>query len=178
MYIIPEFRFCFLAEPRTGSKAVAKALTDRYGAILVGSHHSTPDEHPEYEINRDWVICSGVRNNWDALISWWFKIERRGTMRPLNEFLPAFCANNPNFVRDKRLWWRTTPFINKLIRYEHLNSDLDHALVTVGLPPVDLPVVLDSKRAGRPYQVFYKDDTTTWVSRYFAKEIEKYQQKF
>lgn len=178
MYVIPEWKFCFLASPRTGSKAVAKILTEKYGAILIGSHHTTPDEHPDYEINNDWLICSGIRNHWDAMISWWFKIERRGRMKPLAEFLPTFCENNPLFVNDGQLWWRNMPYTNKLLRYECLGADLDTALVTVGLAPVDLPIVTDSNRGGRPYQVFYKDDTTSWVAHYFAEEIEKYHYKF
>jgi hypothetical protein len=178
MYIIPDYKFCFLASPRTGSKAVAKVLVEKYNAIIVGSHHSRPDAHPEYEMNRDWVICSGVRNHWDAMISWWFKIESHGRMMPLADFLPNFCISNPNFVVDKKLWSQNTPFVNKLLRYEQLNADLDHALVAAGLPPVELPVVTDSARDGRPYQVFYKDDTVTWVAKYFQDEIELYRYKF
>ena len=178
MYVIPEYRFCFLASPRTGSKAIAKALIEKYGAILVGSHHTTPDEHPEYVLDRDWVVCSGIRNNWDAMISWWFKIERRGRMQPLADFLPCFCEANSNFVSGGQLWWKNKPFTNKVLRYDQLNVDFDYALVSVGLPPVNLPVVTDSKRGGRPYQIFYKDDTAAWVSRYFEKEIKKYGYKF
>lgn len=179
MYVIPEWKFCFLAAPRTGSKAVAKALVEQRGAILVGSHHSTPDEHPEYEINNDWAVCSGIRNHWDAMVSWWFKIERRGRMMPLAEFLPRFCENNPAFVRDNQLWWVNMPYTNvEVLRYDWLESDLDNALVAVGLPPVTLPSVIDSKRDQRPYQVYYKSDTAQWVGMYFEEEIAKYGYKF
>ena len=178
MYVIPERKFCFLAAPRTGSKAVAKALTDKYGAILVGSHHTLPDAHPEYKMGSDWVICSTARNNWDAMISWWFKIENGGRMKPLAAFLPRFCENNPEFVRGHQLWGNCTPFTNKLLRYQCLAADLDFALVTVGLPPIDLPIVTDSRREGRPYQIFYKDHTAEWVAKYFEKEIGYYGFKF
>ena len=178
MYVIPDWKFCFLASPRTGSKAVAKVLVEKYGATLIGSHHTNPKDHPDYGMDRDWVICSGVRNHWDAMVSWWFKIERRGRMLPLADFLVRFCANNPNFVQDNKLWKRNEQYINKLLRYEQLNADLDYALVSAGLPPVDLPVVVDSARDGRPYQVFYKDDTAAWVAQYFKEEIEKYHYKF
>lgn len=178
MYVIPDRKFCFLAAPRTGSKAVAKALTDKYGAVLVGSHHTLPNEHPEYEMDSNWLVCSAVRNNWDAMISWWFKIERRGRMKPLVDFLPCFCDNNPEFVQGGKLWSKGAPFRNKLLRYHCLGADLDFALVTVGLPPIDLPIVVDSDREGRPYQVFYKDDTAEWVAQYFKEEIEQYHFKF
>lgn len=178
MYIIPDWKFCFLASPRTGSKAIAKVLTEKYGAILVGSHHTTPDEHSEYKLNSEWTICSTIRNHWDALISWWFKIERRGRMTPLAEFLPRFCESNPNFVSNRQLWWKNIPFTNHPLRYEHLNADLDQALVAVGLPPVDLSVITDSKRNGAPYQVFYKGATSEWVAKYFQEEIDRYGYKF
>ncbi len=178
MYIIPEWKFAFLASPRTGSKAFAQVLREKYGAILVGSHHTTPADHPEYKFNSDWVVCSAIRNHWDAMISWWFKIERKGRMTPLAEFLPRFCANNPNFVQDHQLWQKNIPFTNHPLRYERLDSDIDQALVAVGLPPVDLPTVVDSKRDGVPYQVFFKDDTSAWVAKYFQEEIEQYGYKF
>lgn len=178
MYIIPEWKFCFLATPRTGSKAVAKALVEQRGAILVGSHHSTPDEHPEYEIDSDWVVCSSIRNHWDAMISWWFKIERKGRMAPLAEFLPRFCTSNSNFVQGGKLWWRNIPFTNEVLRYDWLESDLDNALVATGLPPVTLPVIIDSGRTRKPYQAFYKGSTASWVAHYFAEEIERYGYKF
>ncbi len=178
MYVIPKWKFCFLASPRTGSKAIARVLTEKYGAALIGSHHTTPDEHLDYKFDRDWIICSTIRNNWDAMISWWFKTERSGRMTPLAEFLPRFCKSNSNFVCDQQLWWRNTPFTNHPLRYEHLNTDLDQALVATGLPPIDLPVVTDSKRDGAPYQVFYKGATSEWVAQYFKVEIERYGFKF
>ena len=178
MYIIPDWKFCFLASPRTGSKAIAQVLMEKYGAILVGSHHTTPTEHPDYNFNSDWVVCSAIRNHWCAMISWWFKLERRGRMTPLAEFLPRFCANNPNFVQNHKLWQKNIPFTNHPLRYEQLNADLDQALVAVGLPPVDLPIVADSKRDGAPYQVFYKADTAAWVGQYFQEEIDRYGYKF
>jgi len=178
MYIIPKYKFAFLAAPRTGSKAVAKALMEQRGAILIGSHHSTPDEHPEIEIDRDWLVCSATRGHWDTMISWWFKIDRRGKMRPLSEFLPQFCMNNPSYVKDYQLWWKTLPHTNKVLRYEWLQADIDHALVTVGLAPVELPKITDSKRGGAPYQRFYKQATAKWVANYFDAEIAKCGYKF
>jgi hypothetical protein len=46
------------------------------------------------------------------------------------------------------------------------------------MPPLDLPRVIDSKRGGRPYQVFYKTDTVRWVKSYFGEEIAQHGYKF
>jgi len=179
MYIIPEKKFAFIANPRTGSKAVRDALLNQAGATLIGGHHTTPDDHLDIEIGPDWTVCATVRNHWDALISWWFKIERTpNAMTPLAEFLPRFCANNPNFVRAGRLWWAGTPHVNTFLRYQWLEADLNQALVKVGLPPVDLPEVIDSHRGGRPYQIFYKKATARWVGSYFEEEIRELGYKF
>lgn len=172
MYIIPDHKFCFLATPRTGSKAVAKVLIEQYGAILVGSHHSVPDKPFE----NDWLVCSAVRNHWDTLISWWFKIERKGKMKPLAEFLPYFCRSE--FVLDRQLFWLNMLFTNRVLRYEQLETDLNLALFNIRLAPVDLPVITDSKRNNQPYQVFYKNSTRYWITEYFKKEIKKYGYKF
>jgi hypothetical protein len=179
MYVIPEFHFCFLASPRTASKAIAKMLTEYRGAILIGSHHSIPSDNLEYEIDRSWTICSAIRNHWDTMISWWFKIERRGTMIPLAKFLPRFCRNNPNFVQNRKLWWANWSYTNTLIRYECLQTDFDQALVKAGMAPLDITVrVEDSRRNKAPYQRFYKSDTSEWVGAYFADEIKKCGYKF
>lgn len=178
MYVIPSHKFCYIANPRTGSKAVRDALL-RAGATLVGGHHTTPDDHSDIKLGSDWTVCATVRNHWDAMISWYFKIERTpNAMTPLAEFLPRFCANNPNFVRGGRLWWHGEPHVNTYLRYQCLQADLDQALVKVGLNPVDLPRVTDSHRGGQPYQVFYKAATARWVGSYFGKEIKKFGYKF
>jgi hypothetical protein len=178
MYVIPEWKFCYIAAPRTGSKAVSRALREHRGAVLVGSHHTTPDDS-DYEIGKDWTICSTVRNHFDAMISWWFKIERKQrAMTPLIDFLPRFCANNPAYVRDHRLWWIGAPWVNTWLRYEHLQSDFDQALVKAGMAPLDLPTVIDSAREGAPYQVFYKRPERTWVEEYFADELKYCGYKF
>ena len=178
MYVIPEKKFAFIASPRTGSKAVRDALLSR-GATLVGSHHTTPGDNPEVELDKDWTICTTVRNHWDAMISWYFKIERKErAMMPLREFLPRFCEDNPNFVRDGRLWWYGDGWVNTYLRYECLQADFDLALVKAGMASLDLPRVIDSKRGGRPYQVFYKRDTARWVATYFGAEIRKLGYKF
>ena len=179
MYIIPDKKFCFLASPRTGSKSVAKALTEQRNAVLVGSHHTTPEDHPEIGVDDTWVICAAVRNHWDALASWWFKIEGGpGKMTPMIKFLPRFCRNNKRYAGDGQLWSVATQYANQLIRYEWLGADLDTALVAAGMCPVELPHIRDSKRSVKAYQVFYKRDTASWVGKNFATEIKNYGYKF
>jgi hypothetical protein len=178
MYVIPSHKFCYIANPRTGSKAVRDALLG-LGAELVGGHHTTPADNPEVEIAPDWTVCAAVRNHFDTMISWWWKIERTPkAMTPLAEFLPRFCESNPNFVRDGRLWWSGEPHVNTYLRYDWLEADLNQSLVKVGLNPVDLPRVIDSQRGGRPYQVFYKKATARWVGSYFSEEIARFGYKF
>ena len=179
MYIIHEKKFAFLAAPRTGSKAVAAALLEQRGAVLIGSHHTLPDVHPEIEIDSNWTVCSTTRNHYDAMVSWWFKIERfKQSMLPLIKFMPRFCENNPSFVQDGQLWHNTLPHTNYVLRYEWLQADLDTALVMAGMAPVDLPKVVDSKRLGTPYQVCYKQASKEWVGNYFKDEIAKCGYKF
>ena len=179
MYVIPNKKFVFLAAPRTGSKAVAQALLEQRGAILVGGHHTLPEDHPEYEIGKDWVVCSTIRNHYDAMVSWYFKIERlENSMIPFIKFLPRFCENNPNFAQSGELWGKTLAASNTIIRYEWLQAGIDTALVKADLPPVDLPQVVDSKRGERPYQACYKRPERTWVSDYFRTELAKCGYKF
>ena len=179
MYIIPEKKFCYIASPRTGSKSVAKALTEQRNAVLVGSHHTTPEDNPEAGVDDSWVVCAAVRNHWDALASWWFKIEGGpGKMTPMIKFLPRFCRLNKRYAGDGQLWRDATQYANQLIRYEWLSADLDTALVTAGMCPVELPHIRDSKRTMTAYQVFYKRDTASWVGKNFATEIKNYGYKF
>jgi hypothetical protein len=178
MYVIPQYKFCYIAAPRTGSKACARALVEHRGAVLVGSHHTSPDDH-DYDIGKDWTVCSTVRNHWDTMISWYFKIERKAkAMTPLHKFLPRFCENNPNFVRVNQLWWIGATHVNTGLRYECLQADFDQALVKAGMAPLDLPTIIDSARDGAPYQAFYKRASVAWVADYFKEEIQRCGYKF
>jgi predicted deacetylase len=168
MYILPKYKFAYLAAPRTASKATSQALLAR-GATLFGSHHSIEDLPP------GWVIASTVRNHWDAMISWWFK---NGKIGKFEEFLPRFCLNNPNFVINHTLWAKYIDKSTHILRFESLQRDLDAVLEFAGIEPMKLPLVLDSKRENAPYQIFYKRFAKDWVQNYFNDEIQKYGYKF
>jgi hypothetical protein len=99
-------------------------------------------------------------------------------MCPLASFLPRFCENNGQYVKENQLWHIASRYANTHLRYEWLSADLDQALVAAGLAPVELPTVIDSKQAGKPYQIFYKADTAAWAANYFKAEIKKYGYKF
>ena len=70
MYVIPEFKFCFLAAPRTASKAIAQALVEHRGAIKLGSHHDTPDDHIDYPRKMN----EGIKNGFIHLFSFSSKV--------------------------------------------------------------------------------------------------------
>ena len=56
MYLLKSHEMVFLAQPRTGSRAVAQALSAQHGFVQVGTHHGVwPEDDPP---SPDMIIIS------------------------------------------------------------------------------------------------------------------------
>jgi hypothetical protein len=113
------------------------------------------------------------RHSWDKAVSLYFyNTSRRAVRPPFRDWL-----------RDID-WWRLsnvhhytvdgTVVVDRMLRYESLQDDLDDVCRRLGVPPVDLPrVKIDYRPAEtRDYRVMYDDESVQIVADVCRREIE------
>jgi len=170
MYVQANGPLCFLAHPRTASRATSDALGQR-GFIMVGSHHGGP---PNADLGGRTPFCV-IRNHYDAICSWFFNWNRSG--EPMTaKWIRSFVGGHHDYFKPKQMWWYTylepQPII---LRYEYLQDELDALLTSYGLKPIRLPVVGRSRdRAGVHYREFHTADTVAAVRRLWGDEIDRF----
>ena len=177
-YVNRAARLAFLAHPRAASHSIARALQEQAGFTAVQTHHDGREvvtrRWPEAE---GWTFFCVVRNPFDALVSWWYKRGRNDG----HGFGPAWIerleremgverpSGNPVLVQPGRLWIYADDS-DTIVRYEHLDADLDELLAAHDLPTVTLPHDVCSNRP-EPYQEQYDRVTRDWVTDRYGEEL-------
>jgi hypothetical protein len=143
MYVHDATGLAYLANPRTASRATAQAL-EGVGFRMVGSHHSGPealygDKYVMALLDRDSRFFTTVRDLLDTIGSWGRHLGMAeglsdGTVlaRVLAQQLPIIEGWEP---------WTLFPHArvaDRLLRYEHLDAELNALLAEYGLGPVTL----------------------------------------
>ena len=178
MYLLKSHEMVFLAQPRTGSRAVAQALSAQHGFVQVGTHHGVwPEDEPP---SPDTIIISAVRNHWDTIASWYFK-QPSNRRKPWDAWLRFFPVQHQRYVKrlpngQLELYWNHLPGSTHVLRYEALQEDLNCMLALRELGPVELPVVGASEgRGGRGYRAVFEErpEARDWVARTFGDEIAR-----
>lgn len=170
MYVHEETGLCFLAAARTASRAVAEALKDQLGFVMYGEHHDGPEQG--YDM-KGFTPFSTVRNHWDTVISFWYNVRmhQKQAIPSLGWLASYFSKNRGYFWPGRMFKFREVEGIT-LLRYEHLERDLNHILGVQDLGPVELPKVgVSEEREGRHYSRFYDHDTRHFVQWCFLPEI-------
>lgn len=172
MYINDEKKTIFLCHPRTGSRAVSKALVDWCGFKAQHSHHAGPQKG-EYE---DYFKFTTVRNHWDAITSWWYNAVGQSSQAQLTvPWVRKWFKGNANYFRLPRLWWFLGEFPDiHVMRYETLLEDYHNTLGSRGCSPTKLPMVgYGTFRKSRPYQEVVTPEVRAFIQETFADEIEE-----
>ena len=165
MYVHTEKKLIFLANPRTGSQAVAKALLDR-GFGQQGTHHygcKLPAA--------DWTTFTTVRNHFDASLSWFYSQRPKDPLTALN--LELALASN-NWVTLKRMFMFREADIT--MRYESLHNDLNLVMMHFDLPLLADFLVVNKTTARPDGEVGEIHTTETWnyIWDRFKYEISHY----
>jgi hypothetical protein len=152
----------FLDHPRTAGTST------QWGLAKIGG--KTHKRHGMI-YGRAEVICSTVRNPYDALVSWYLILLRR------NHFEGTFLSfiegyQNYNFTRGGRLFY----FIESctdIMRFETLQEDLDRVLDKAKLTKIKLHH--RNRTVDRlPYQTYYGDAEKAAVQKRFAMDLEEF----
>lgn len=164
MAILIPGKLLYLANPRTGSHSVHQALQKKHGAIKNLSHHAEPRHIPQY--NCEFAFTT-VRNPYDALVTWWLRMQVRMT-DPFLEFIQTF--EGKDFVRNGKMFYQCIPGV-EVTRYENLEEGVNEMLVRAGLEPVKLPLANRTLRK-KPWRTYYGPEEYAATNERFGEEIE------
>jgi hypothetical protein len=175
MYVSDEFRLVFLAQPRTASRAVAKLLTEQFGAVdtptqgseFGAGHHSAGIEYTLKYQRRGYTVFTVVRNHWDVIISWWYN---NNCSPPWEDWLDYWCRDEQTnrWTAPGQLFHHHPPMADLVIRYESLETELSELIGQ----PVEIPQIGLSPRVH--YSHYYNAGEREQVGDYYAAEIELY----
>lgn len=178
MWVLPEKRMCFLANPKTASLATAFTL-ETLGFEHYGDQHAPPAgsgwEHRD-EIDGTWTTFCTVRNHFDTMVSWYFHQTRTpGTSKyfgwPFEKFLYTW-AQNPRWFRDGKMYWERWPLCNKVLRYETLQAGFDELLASHEFPQTMLQVHnVGKNREKRAHHAFYSEKSIEFMRDTFGAEM-------
>jgi hypothetical protein len=190
-----------------GEMLVAERVRDERGRIVLRQKHQTLAQLVEAglittEQRRDLFVVVGIRNPWDLVLTEYARNREAGAISAPQRMLRRLPgmggdfspADFERFVRRRyeparlfRLIGRG-PFVpvdwtagaDHLIRFEHMQADLDEALRKVGVTePHQLPHRNPTaSRADQDYRALYTDRARAVVERAYAREIARHGYTF
>lgn len=182
MYFNRERRMIFLAHPATASRATRDLLREEFGftQAMNGHHIELYDAVDPFTVapvlsreeRGEWFIFTTVRNHFDALASYVWKVaspKARARFRwTVEEFEQGLQAGE-SWIAPDRLWALHSDDADELLRFEHLQQDLSRILEK----RVQLPVVgrTPCRKGGEHYRDFYTPETRALVEDRFGAEI-------
>lgn len=157
----------FLANYRTASTSIAKAIMDAGGEQL-GSHHDpvTPEQIPDNAL-----VVHTVRHHCDVLVSYWYK---KASQTPFPEFVKRVVDGHHLYFRPEGFYnhWPVKP--NYVLRYETLKFEWEVLCLNAGLPNRTL-VHSNSKRPQSiKWQLLFTPTLFDLVSKQYKQEMEEY----
>jgi hypothetical protein len=190
MYLHQEKKMVYLAHPKTASHSTVDALT------RVGFEPQFPDEghhapfHEQRLLKRykwppreNWLVFTTIRNHWDWAVSLAFarrKFQRRNI--PDTEWSVEMFKTVLRpcyYIEENKLFGLHAPHADIIIKFEHLEDDLNFVLSQRDLGPVELqhlrPTVWREKQS---YREYYTDETRNYIAERFKGEIEEYGYEF
>lgn len=123
----------FIANPRTGSSAIADAILAAGGEKLEADHHALPEG--AYDM-AETLVTFTVRNHYDVIVSYWQKKARGMTLDHFVEMITS--EEHPRFPHAG-LYAHGLDYVNFIIRYESMEADLTNLLSLAAVECFDLP---------------------------------------
>jgi len=177
MYVCPEIKLVYLAQPRAASRAIAAFLQSVAVTERVVNHHYIDLDMVERYRADGWRVVTIVRNHFDAIVSWWhhspYWFNPPKGMNTFDLFVTEFATNRNNeYVVPHRLYWQYQPIATHIVRYENLWSEFSAA---TGLQPGERErSVYVGQSDRKPYRDYYDAASRKFVEDFYAEELERY----
>lgn len=123
----------FVANPRTGSSAIADAILAAGGEKLEEDHHALPER--EYDFANT-LVAFTVRNHYDVIMSYH---RQRARGMTLDHFIEMITTEEHPRFPHAGLYAHGLDHVNFIIRYESMEADLTNLLSLAGVEYFELP---------------------------------------
>jgi hypothetical protein len=161
----------YLANPRTGSSAVAQALVEA-GAERIDGHHGS-EGLMELIAETNPVIAFNVRNHFEVIVSYWAKKASGWTF---SEFLDMVLAgDHPRFPKGNLYNnWEIPYDYTKImpLRHEALDAEYVNLASIVGMDAHRLPLTQNSGYHSNRYMDEYSSAMVEAVMDVYGEEME------
>lgn len=174
-YVHKDARIVYLANPKTASISTSMAL-HMHAGFTTHRIHRQHHARLERSMGEGWIVCTTVRNHFDAFVSWYFHLNRQEqqpfSVTFLDDLVGERDKTNHYFPDPDRLWHYQAEFATHLLHFENLEAELNNVLALRGLSPVELPREnVSLSRKHRPYQDFHTPETRVWVEDRYGREM-------
>lgn len=184
MWIIPERKVIYLAQPRTGSRALSQWIqrtfpkSEQVASMPVfpepvwGEHHGLDIPLLKQLKAEGWRSFTMVRNHWDYIVSWYY-LDGTGHMK-WEDYIPHFMDKSP-WIRGRECFWCLPHYADKVFKYERYEQ-----AVRAMFPQdyTQVARVQPSPRDRPHYRDYYTPITKKLVEAQYGEEIEKYGYSF
>ena len=181
MWILPEKKMCFLANPKTASSAMGNTLHS-LGFQTMGDQHCVPENsgwrHWPVISKDDWTVFCTVRSHMEVLVSWYLHNTAKPSAPYFGFTFESFLYNwvaNPKWFRTRepkraQMYWERNPLCNVILRYETLQADFDKLLADHDLPATQMQRHNVSKRK-KDHSQYYTPKTLDFLQNHFKVEM-------
>jgi hypothetical protein len=176
MWILPEKKMCFLANPKTASSSMGHTLHS-LGFETIGDQHCIPEtsgwRHWPVISKDSWTIFCTVRYHMQVMVSWYLHNTKTPSAPyfgwPFEAFFYAWL-DNPKWFRSGQMYWERSPLCNVILRHETLQADFDKLLAEHDLPATQMQVHNVSKRK-RDHSEYYSPKSLDYLTEHFKVEM-------
>ena len=123
----------FIANPRTGSTAIASAILAAGGKKLEDDHHALPEGAIEWS---NTLVAFTVRNHYDVIMSYH---QRRARGMTLDHFVDMITSEEHPRFPHAGLYAHGMDYVNFIIRYESMEADLINLMSLAAIVGFELP---------------------------------------
>ena len=202
MIISHVYQYCFFSVPRTASTAISRFLVTHFSGEKRGKKHSsyTAFRESATPAEQQYFTFAGVRHPMDSAVSEYYKKKNdhngkfsRGQLRGGRPIHPEameryrYLETTDADFSDYFLKFYTKPYgigfheqtlryMDFIIKYESLESDLKQVLALTGIPAesIELPKVNTTHKSNQGFKSFYSPEALERARKVFGFFMEQY----
>lgn len=190
-----EYKCIFIHIPKTGGTSIVKLINAKKCEGFSGNNHqqSLSRYKQRFDNYDNYYKFTVVRNPWDKMVSeykWFtntkYKFPGRHVTKHFSDKGFDFFVENfrklkvgdMSHRREQITFIRPVEDLNKIVRFEHLSTELYSICEHLNIPIDTIPHKHNLSSNMRHYTEYYNDSTRKLVAEQYKNDIEHFGYKF